>query len=391
MDNANNGSIQRQLWKREAPGAPYIDWFASLDDEFRTTVADLLCRAQKEQIDKNDTVASRLLKLGDRQCRKRNWQEATELYNRCVRTAENGSLNLLAAYKSRSNCFAMRGMDEKASIDMNLSGEPPTKLAKRRSDRLQHRKMSITSGSERTFNPNKKFPSLANALEVQHNLKFGRHIVATCDIGVGQTIAMDRHFAGIICTYNQGSTEQAYCITCHRTDANFMPCPNCTSAMFCSHSCYQANDTHQFECQSIFHELVSTTVKLAIQLVFIAMKNFPNVNDLIAFVDDILNKSSNNPNNLANTAFPSYGLLLKLQCSSRKSDIKRTYEAFEFLMTLPTIQCYFDSIANQRFLMHLLMHHFGIIRQNGFYDIFGWTQNLHCKYIFTSMSLINHG
>lgn len=210
------------------------------------------------------------------------------------------------------------------------------------------------------------------------------------DIDVGQTIALDRHFAGIVCR-DESKPRQAYCLTCFRTDVNFIPCPSCTDAMFCSRSCHQNNDIHQLECRSLFHRLTSTTVKLAIQLVLVAVEHFSNVNALVEFVGDILNDSTNNLNELANDSFPSYGLLLKLKCCPSKSDIKRAYEAFEVMMnTLPTIQHFFDSISSQRFLMHLLVHHLGIIRMNGFCDTFGWTKNLHCKYVHDTISLLNH-
>lgn len=214
--------------------------------------------------------------------------------------------------------------------------------------------------------------------------------VAKRDIPVGQTVAMDRQFAGVVCT-TETKPRQAYCLTCFRTDANFIPCPNCTDAMFCSSACQQDNHVHRLECQSLFHRITSATVKLAIQMVLIAVEQFPKVNALIAFVRDIINDPSDDLNDLASDAFPSYGVMLKLKCCPTNSDIKRAYEAYEIMMqTLPLIQRYFDSISNQRFLMHLLIHHLGVIRMNGFHDTFGWTGNLHHKYIHDTISLLNH-
>lgn len=180
MDGAN-ASIKRWLWRKESRqhNALYIDYFATtLENDFRKFVADRVRDAQREQIEKNTAVSTHLQKLGAREFRKRKWREATELYNRGVCTAENGSSNLRLAYTARSNCFAKRGMNEEASIDIDLSSEPTTKVSKRRSDRIQNRKVSITTEMKRMFIPNKKFPNLASALEVRQNSKFGRHVVA---------------------------------------------------------------------------------------------------------------------------------------------------------------------------------------------------------------------
>lgn len=216
--------------------------------------------------------------------------------------------------------------------------------------------------------------------------------VPKCDIPVGQTIAMERQFAGaVVYTSNDLNQRQAYCLTCYRTDTNFIPCPNCTSAMFCSRTCQQNNDTHQLECKSLFHYISSATVKLAIQMVLIAVKQFPNVDQLVAFVSHIITDVSDDINKLANDTFPSYGLMLKLKCWPCNSDVKRAYEAFEIMIkTMPMIQRNFDTSSSQRFLVHLLVHHFGIIRMNGFSDTFGSTKSLHCKYIHDTISLVNH-
>lgn len=213
--------------------------------------------------------------------------------------------------------------------------------------------------------------------------------MAKRDIPVGQTIAMDRHFAGVACK-NGYKQQQAYCLTCFRTDASFIPCPNCTDAMFCSYACQQNNDTHRLECQSVFHRINSATVKLAIQMVLIAVEHFPNVDALIAFVDGIINDPSDDLNELKNDSFPSYGVMLKLKCCPTNSDIKRAYEAFEIMKTLPSIRHYFHSLSSERFLMHLLLHHLGVIRMNGFNSTFGWNKNLNCKYIHDTISLLNH-
>lgn len=384
-----HGSKQCGLWQKEShrANALYVDCFADLDANHKKSVDNILHDALNSQPKKSDIASEQFQRLGAREFRKRKWNEAIELYNRALCMAENGSFNLQLSYEGRSNCLAKRDMTEVASIDMDFVASRP---AKRRSERIQNRKLSSTTRTMRTFVPNRKFPSLASALEVRQNSKFGRHIVSNRDIGVGNTIAIERQFASVICS-DESKEQQAYCLTCFRTDAHFIPCPNCVDVMYCSRTCQQNNDIHQLECQSLFHRLNSSKAKLAVQMVLIAVKHFPNVDALIAFVEGIINDSSNNLNELANDAFPSYGVLLKLQCCPTKNDKIRAFDAFKLMMTtMPTIQHYFASKSSQRFLQHLLIHHLGIVRSNGFYDTSGWTNNLECKYIHDTISLLNH-
>lgn len=171
-----NAIIRHLLWKKESshPDALFIDYFsAALKSDFKTFVDNRLCVAQKEPIGKNDDVSTSVQNLAELEFRNKKWAEAIELYNISLCTAENESLNLRLAYQVRSTCFANRGMIEEANTDIDLSSKQLAKLSKRCSVRIQDSKSSITSTKM-----NKTFPSLASALEVQQNSKFGRHVVA---------------------------------------------------------------------------------------------------------------------------------------------------------------------------------------------------------------------
>lgn len=386
---SNRYSID-DLWKKESlhSDARYIDFCEIIDAACRQQVADILSRARNHAIEKSDIVSANLQQLGARKCRERKWAEATEMYNRSVCAAENGSSVLQRAYKARGRTFARRGMSNAAAIDIELSGQSAS--VKRRSDRIRNQKLSNTADSmERVFNPNKILPGLSDRVQVKNDLKYGRHVVARRGIEVGQTIAMDRPFASV-CVQSDASNKQAYCITCLREDANFIPCANCPHVMFCSQTCLDTNQTHLLECQSFLHQLTSRTMKLAIQLVLIGMQHFSSVDKLIAFVEGVVNKSPNDPNDLSNKTFPDYTVFLNLHCVPKEIYIKLAYEAIEFLKTLPKVQSYFHSDAAQRFLVHLLIHHMGIIRMNAWDYTSGWTENVHIKYVHSSISLFNH-
>lgn len=359
------------LWAKESsqPDALYMDFFQHLDDARRESYDEHRRYLEANKIEKSDKSSRKWQNMGKST---RFRKEATEIYNQSVCTAKSESI-LRAAYKARDSILAKRNIFDIANIrkEKSLSTSP--------------------------FDRNENFPSLLSVLKVQENPDYGRHIVATCDIEVGQTIAMEQPFA-IVCVHEKELKQQAYCITCYRTDARFIPCSRCANVMFCSQTCLDTNEMHQYECQSIFHDLLGLDIKLAVQSIFIAMKLFPSGADsLIAFVEGILNGPSSDVNDLArkygNTQRSTYALFLKLHgAGSTTKKFKHFYRTVEFLKTLPEIQRYFDSSRAQRFLVHLLIHHYSIIQKNSFIETLpgDWSGELCIQYIYATISLFNH-
>lgn len=381
------------LWEKESakPDALYVDCFAAIDDDYTEEFMGRLHHCVAINPQKSNAKSAVLLRKGQREALKRKWDDAAELFNSSLRMAKNGSSDLSRAYAARAKCFSNRNRFDNAALDVNLAidSAPPVKVL-RRSERLSlqtcyiESTCSIEFDPKLSFEPNRMFPCLANVLEVKQNVKFGRHIVAKSDINVGKMIVVSEQFARVVDSFH---SKQAYCLTCNKTDTNLIPCKQCTRVMFCSHECRKMNDVHQLECGSIFHEITERNLKLAVQLVLIAIENFSSADALMEFVESVLGDPSKG---LATDPFHPYGLLLRLTSHSHEDDNHLSYQAFEILMTIPLIQSWFHSTVKQRFLQHLLCHHLAIVRANAFVEYFGAGGNLQSSYIYDALSLFNH-
>lgn len=362
-----------------------VDVFAAIEKEYRLEFKNRLYHATHNNPQKNDVEADRLLKSGQRWAKKRRWEAAAERFNLSLCMAESGSPNEKLAYAERAECFANRNLYDKAAIDVGLAkiSEPPLKTLKldKQNQIIKHTDFE----PKLSFEPHNLFPSMANVLEIKQNERFGRHVIAKCDIEIGQTIVVAKQLATAVYA---SKPKQAYCLTCQKTDANFIACAQCTSVMFCSRKCQQINDVHKMECNTIFHQITSPVVKLAMQSILNAIKHFPNADAFIKFVDSALD-SSDDVNRLATGPTQSYGLLLRLN-TQKEGDVRLGYQAFEILMTIPIIGDWFYSIEKQNFLKRLILHHLAIIQSNGFCEFIGFDNGLDMSYIYDTISLFNH-
>lgn len=46
-----------------------------------------------------------------------------------------------------------------------------------------------------SFNEHKKIPGVGECLQIHKNIEFGRHIITTCDLQIGQTILVEEPYA----------------------------------------------------------------------------------------------------------------------------------------------------------------------------------------------------
>lgn len=97
-------------------------------------------------------------------------------------------------------------------------------------------------------------PSVIKDMHVERNCQYGRHLIADRDLEVGDVICVEVAYVKCI------QPEQVYkrCTHCLEEAPHLlMPCPKCTSAMFCSEECQEdAWDTyHKHEC-AISEELL---------------------------------------------------------------------------------------------------------------------------------------
>ena len=95
--------------------------------------------------------------------------------------------------------------------------------------------------------PNPIFPSLTSRVKVVETAGAGRHLVATQFIEAGHLVAVDT--PSIVWLSNGRS--HSNCLHCLASCPLPLPCPSCTSALFCSSVCRTKalESYHRFECK----------------------------------------------------------------------------------------------------------------------------------------------
>lgn len=136
-----------------------------------------------------------------------------------------------------------------SDIELAKDGDYPEKLKckleQRESDCVKRLKTTV---NKKTFEPilsfrfDKRIPGMANAIKIDRNEKFGRHIVAQCDIEADKTILIEGPMFKLLMT-----GEYKKCMVCLKENENLVPCTKCTTAMFCAGTCV-VNEFHKYEC-----------------------------------------------------------------------------------------------------------------------------------------------
>lgn len=394
------------LWKKDSKSANahYINLFA---DQSRIRGLNEWTRALQSSNWKNRFLSS---EFDPKKCNKKSdefrskgnmifgmemWMEAMELYNLSLLVAEPGTQNLSLAYANRASTFLRMQLYDECLRDIELAVEANyphmPKLMKRKTD-CEHfkelRKNRLPKPKESfepklSFNPDEKFPCMADVLEIQQNDEFGRHVVAKCDIGVGETILVEENFISFAC-----ALDRIQCYNCLQSVKNFIACSNCNDVMFCSERCRDHNGIHQKFCGATIHRMPND-VKLIATSILIALIAFSTVDEMMEFVEKVLPKRGLEIPRAANDPQSKYGMFLNLQPAKEKDlDITTVYKAHTGLLDIPLVKDMFSSQKSQRFLMHLIAEHYLIISNNAYGGL-----SMHestSKTVASVLSLFNH-
>lgn len=97
--------------------------------------------------------------------------------------------------------------------------------------------------------PNEKFPCASEAIEVKYSEGFGRHIVATRDIDVGELLIVEEPHDQTLFLKNCFT----HCWHCFKGIWNGIPCDSCVNIIYCSEHCKNTDWTtlHHLECTLI--------------------------------------------------------------------------------------------------------------------------------------------
>lgn len=321
---------------------------------------------------KDDELSSLFRNDGNTKFKAGDWLEAMDLYNQSLCFAGIGSENASLAYANRSACFLQLKMYSECLVDIELAKQAnyPTnmmpKLDKRREDCL---KLMNTCGSKNqlSYECDEKFPGLANVLEIRFDEKFGRHIIAKCDIPAGRLILADKAFVTRWINMRYSS-----CAVCARISTNVIACSQCTTALFCSNSECANNESHRLDCGGSLNSTGKGTLEYYLGAVTSIINTFPNVECLMELVESAIGEDKFGAPAALDDVKSKIRALLQLsrnQSASKAKTRERLNESlliYNCLSLRKSIQKQFDTDGKKRFLMHLVLHLNCVMINNGF-------------------------
>lgn len=382
------------LWEKESndAGALYIDLFKDIPDEFRESVSVIAKSKNVQRVEKSNELSEKYRNQGNLQFQERKWLEAMNLYNASLCFAENGSQNVSLAYANRASCFLRLRQYEKCLADIELAKKARypenmmQKLNKLRADCLKLMK-SDDRGEEivakLSYKADENFPGMANVLKIEYNDEFGRYISAKCDIPAGKIVLVDESAVP-----PSHGVQYSCCAVCAKSSMNFIPCGQCTNALFCNNGCANANNIHKMECQYNLFDTESD-IEFFVRSIFLGLSSYESADDFIKFVEETVHdKTKIVPDTLKDMKSKYRGFLqLFIFWTAEKIPkyLRNAYKMYTVLLLLDSVEKMFDTIDKKRFLMHLTLHHVCVMASNA-YSIKG---NKSCVSIV--QSYLNHG
>lgn len=124
-----------------------------------------------------------------------------------------------------------------------------------------------------------------NCVEIKNNSEFGRHVIATRKINIGEVIAVEKPFTAILLKDDY----LTHCYHCLKFTYNLIPCKTCVHVGYCSELCRENswNSHHKHECDIIdylierqFDKLTVVALKIVIITKEIKSEGFKLENDL---------------------------------------------------------------------------------------------------------------
>ncbi|KAF7417970.1 hypothetical protein HZH68_000623 [Vespula germanica] len=96
---------------------------------------------------------------------------------------------------------------------------------------------------------NVEVPYASDAVAIEYNDTYGRHIVATRDISPGEVIAIEKPYSSLL----RPTNIYTHCSNCLEVSLASIPCDHCVYAMYCSEKCKLENwkKYHDVECSII--------------------------------------------------------------------------------------------------------------------------------------------
>lgn len=206
-------------------------------------------------------------------------------YDTCL---ENIELAKKAGYPQR----LMEKLLKRETECMRLLNE--NNNAKNASDDGETEKEELLLEPKLSYPPHASVPFIGECLELRDSNQYGRYVVTNRDLKVGQVVAVEDGFCSLLlpCVRYQR------CANClGEFDLSLIPCPLCTSAMYCSIDCQEEGDKnfHKYECEIIdfMFNMLNIIQLSAMRVVIRAITCYESVADLQYFVDNCDYRATN--------------------------------------------------------------------------------------------------
>uniref|UniRef100_A0A182P360 MYND-type domain-containing protein n=1 Tax=Anopheles epiroticus TaxID=199890 RepID=A0A182P360_9DIPT len=226
--------------------------------------------------------------------KEKNYFLATAHYNASIAHAQKGSKARAIAYANRSAVCVKLGRYEDCLENIRLAREsnyPASMMVKLDKREAMVKSLQAAEQIRRSCNnwgeeeePEKltlsyqshpNAPQMVDCIELHQNQQFGRHVVASAPLQVGDVLIIEEPYVTVL----NSETKYLRCAFCHTEEPCLLiPCEECTIAMYCSQKCLRAawQQYHQYECPILrdIDNLGSPFLLIAVRLVIKAICTF---------------------------------------------------------------------------------------------------------------------
>lgn len=364
-----------ELWcKESAPNDNlYVDIISTISYE---STKDL-------KLEKNNVTAKNLRNKGNDLFSEKKYHEAMALYNESISYAKSNSEALALAYANRSNCFLKLELFQECLNDIALAknaGYPSTRMSKLDTreqnckEMMTNAKRSYIREPKLDFDENIMYPGVADCLKIEKNSKFGRHVITTRDLKIGQTVLVENPFAfkhepmtpdpivvksRVIRHDRSGKNTFGRCMYCYAECKNLIPCKKCAGVLFCNEVCME-KAYHENDCMMPDY-ITKETFGMVLRMLYRTNDAFPTVDEFIQTVKSLL--ADNIFNALQNADQKNFGMIFQLptRCRQQPSFLQKTTKMiYNKVMRLSDFNEKFTSLEHHRFLQHLIYHLFHV-------------------------------
>lgn len=275
---------------------------------------------------------------------------------------------------------------QKLSCDMPIPDQyDESKERTTNGDGFQESETILTQEPTESLSYNSSFPSLANVLSLSENEFFGHHVVAKCDINVGEVIIISDPFATIECL----SSKDSRCFECGRAQENtFSKCQHCNNVFFCSENCRSSSKIHRSKCDTLFQQNDTYVIRLTTQIMKNAFDIAEKSSTFTDTVKDILYGERNHRK--CQPPLSVYGEVLNLKGFVEDDHMMMARRVVECLSGLYEMESV-GGMNWKRLLLHIASRHIATIKTNVFSEEITLRQGICTRYsIHDVLSRLNH-